>query len=60
MAGPRGARGTAKLIQPQPRARAGLERLDKQIEGGLNTTPHPTFRYQTYWIRTHSNDLLLT
>ena len=41
MAGPRGARGTAKLIQPQPRARAGLERLDKQIEGGLNTTPHP-------------------
>ena len=33
MAGPRGARGTAKLIQPQPRARAGLERLDKQIEG---------------------------
>lgn len=24
MAGPRGARGTAKLIQPQARARAGL------------------------------------
>lgn len=27
VAGPRGARGTAKLIQPQPRAQAGLERL---------------------------------
>lgn len=41
MAGPGGARGRAKLIQPQARARAGLERLGTQIEGGLNTTPHP-------------------
>lgn len=48
MAGPRGARGTAKLIQPQPRARAGLERLDKQIEGGLNTTPQPPLPQHTF------------
>lgn len=39
MAGPRGARGTAKLIQPQPRARAGLE------EAGLADRGRPKYHH---------------